>query len=250
MWEVYDDLIAAIPSELQVDETICGTHWTMARCGDNVGLAMNLPQSSGRPRTLPFSCEGMRLRDLAEYSKSWNFDEAALGLAAINAFFNSPSPGAAAATAINIGDNDSFTHWRERARGKKVAVIGHFPYLERKIGDETAALVILEKRPSEGDYPDSACEYLLPQQDFVFATGVTLVNKTLPRLLELSCHCGVILSGPSVPLAPVLFEHGVIDLQGFIVTDIEKCKTAASEPCYKAGGLFHSGVGKRVSLTK
>ena len=33
------------------------------------------------------------------------------------------------------------------------------------------------------DFLDSACEYILPEQDFVFITGMTLTNKTLPRLL-------------------------------------------------------------------
>ena len=44
-------------------------------------------------------------------------------------------------------------------------------------------LSILERDPVLGDYPDSACEYILPEQDYVFITGMTLVNKTLPHLL-------------------------------------------------------------------
>ena len=36
------------------------------------------------------------------------------------------------------------------------------------------------------DMPDPACEYVLPQADFAFITGVTLENKTAPRLLELA----------------------------------------------------------------
>jgi uncharacterized protein (DUF4213/DUF364 family) len=197
-----------------------------------------------RPRTLPKNMTGMSLRSLAAFSKSWNFEEASLGIAAINAWWNAPEQ-KAAALSLNIGADDSFSFWRERVAGKRVAVIGHFPYLEKKIGD-VCELSILEKRPVEDDFPDSACEYLLPEQDYVFATGVTLINKTLPRLLELSRHCGIILAGPSVPLAPPLLKRGVIDLQGFVVTDAARCAEAVHGEWH--GGIFDTG--RRVSLTE
>jgi uncharacterized protein (DUF4213/DUF364 family) len=243
VWELYDELIEAIPAEQCVDEAITGKYWTFVRTGGGgAGLAMTLDKPV-RPRTLTKNMAGMSLRELAVFSKSWNFEEAALGIAAINAWWNSPEQKTAACS-LNIGDDDSFSFWRERVTGKKVAVIGHFPYLENKIGD-VCELSILEKRPVEGDFPDSACEYLLPVQDYVFATGVTLINKTLPRLLELSRHCGIILAGPSVPLAPPLLRRGVIDLQGFVILDTARCAAAVL-------GEGHSGIfdtGRRVSLT-
>jgi uncharacterized protein (DUF4213/DUF364 family) len=246
VWELYDELIEAIPAELCLDEAVTGKYWTFVRAGGVAGgggLAMTLDKPT-RPRTLTRRADGMSLRSLAAFSKSWNFEEAALGVAAINAWWNAPRQ-KAAASSLNIGDDDSFSFWRERVAGKKVAVIGHFPYLESKIGD-VCELSILEKRPVEGDFPDSACEYLLPEQDYVFATGVTLINKTLPRLIELSRHCGIILAGPSVPLAPPLLKRGVIDLQGFIITDAVRCASAVT-------GEGHSGIfdtGRRVSLTE
>jgi uncharacterized protein (DUF4213/DUF364 family) len=216
----------------------------MVRSGAGVGLAMTLPIES-RPRTLPDSCAGMGLRDLAKAAKSWNFADAALGVAAINAYRNSPErPWVAAA--LDRGEViGAFEVWRERTAGKKAAVIGHFPHLERTLGD-ICELVILEKKPLTGDYPDSACEFLLPFPDFVFATGVTLINKTFPRILELSQNCGLILAGPTVPLAPFLFDHGVLDLQGFVVTNPALCRAviAGEEPT-----LTIFDTGKRVSLT-
>jgi uncharacterized protein (DUF4213/DUF364 family) len=244
VWELYDELIEAIPAEQCVDEALTGKYWTFVRAsGGGAGLAMTLDKPA-RPRTLAENMTGMGLRELAAFSKSWNFEEASLGIAAINAWWNAPER-KPAASSLNIGDDDSFSFWRERVVGKKVAVIGHFPYLENKIGD-VCELSILEKRPVEGDFPDSACEYLLPEQDYVFATGVTLINKTLPRLLELSRHCGIILAGPSVPLAPPLFRRGVIDLQGFVILDAARCAAAVL-------GEGHSGIfdtGGRVSLTE
>jgi uncharacterized protein (DUF4213/DUF364 family) len=244
MWTIYDELIEEIPPECVVDEAVRGNHWTMVRSGKGVGLAMTLRDES-RPRTLPDLCAGMPLRDLASAAKFWNFTDAALGVAAINAYRNSPERPPVQA-ALDRGEViGAFEVWRNRAAGKKAAVIGHFPNLEQTLGD-VCELYVLEKKPLPGDYPDSACEYLLPLMDFVFATGVTLINKTFPRLLALSQKCGLILVGPTVPLAPLLFDHGVRDLQGFVVTDPDLCHAiiAGKEP---EKVIFDTG--KRVSLT-
>jgi uncharacterized protein (DUF4213/DUF364 family) len=216
MWTLYDVLINGIPLECRVDEAVTGAHWTMVRSGANVGIAMSMGAPT-RPQTLPECCEGMALRELAKAAKSWNFKEAALGMAAINAFWNSPG---CFDTACDLGKEgrNGFDVWRKHVDGKKVAVIGHFKNLEKSLG-EVCELSILEKRPQHGDYPDSACEFILPLQDFVFATGVTLINKTLPRLLKISTRAEFILVGPSVPLCPGLFSFGVRDLQGFTVTE-------------------------------
>ena len=60
--------------------------------------------------------------------------------------------------------------------------MGHFPLVEKQLGRK-CSLSILEREPEGADFLDSACEYILPEQDFVFITGMTLTNKTLPRLL-------------------------------------------------------------------
>jgi uncharacterized protein (DUF4213/DUF364 family) len=185
----------------------------------------------------------MALAELAEAVKSWNFGEASLGMAAINAYWNSPEHDSVV-YALERGDTQAFTAWRDRVAGKKVAVIGHFYLLEETLG-KICDLSILEKRPRPGDFPDSACEFLLPFQDFVFATGVTLTNKTLPRLLELSRDTGVILTGPSVPLAPPLFDWGILDLQGFVVTDPGLCRAVVSG---KNRDALIFDAGQRVSL--
>jgi uncharacterized protein (DUF4213/DUF364 family) len=246
MWALYDALIEEIPPDLRVDEALPGEHWTMVRSGDRVGLAMTLHEKT-RPDTLvpgdAAFCEGMSLAELAAAVKSWNFDEASLGMAAINAYWNSPEHDSVI-QAMERGDTEAFRAWRDRVTGKKVAVIGHFYLLEQTLG-EVCDLSILEKRPRPGDFPDSACEFLIPLQDFVFATGVTFTNKTLPRLLELAGDRGIILTGPSVPLAPLLFDWGALDLQGFVVTDPGLCRAVVSGENREA---LIFDAGRRVSL--
>lgn len=73
----------------------------------------------------------------------------------------------------------------------------------------------------------------MPRQDVVFITGVTMINKTLPRLLELSKGAFVVLVGPSTPLAPFLFDYGVDVLSGTVVVDDAVWRVAAE------GGTRH-----------
>jgi uncharacterized protein (DUF4213/DUF364 family) len=256
-WALYDALIDPIPPDLKTDEAISGAHWTYVRSGDRAGLAMNLAHvhnTETRPRLLPESRQaitgmpgitGMPLRELAAAAKSWNFAEAGLGVAAINAFWNSTEHEPVARSMAGDGSS-SFTAWRDRVWGKKVAVIGHFMLLEKTLG-EVCDLSILEKRPGPGDYPDSACEYILNDQDFVFATGVTVINKTLPRLLELSRRQGLILAGPTVPLSPLLFGFGVRDLQGLVIQDPDLCREVVRG---KTGCASIFDTGKRVSIVR
>jgi uncharacterized protein (DUF4213/DUF364 family) len=218
----------------------------MIRSGQGVGLAMNIvrrPDQDGRPRSLPSAIEGLPLREIAKAAKSWNFAESSLGVAAINAYWNSPEH-PAVAQALEYGDHSAFEIYRSLVVGKKAAVIGHFKDLEKTLED-VCELSILEKRLQKGDYPDSSCEFLLPFQDFVFATGVTFINKTLPRLLEIAAGIEFILVGPSVPLCPALFDFGVQDLQGFAVTDPDLLRDIVAG---KRPDMEIFDAGKRISL--
>ena len=82
-------------------------------------------------------------------------------------------------------------------------------------------VVILEREPKPGDYPDSACEYLLPDCEVVLITGSASVNKTMPRLLELAKNARIVLTGPTVPLCPRLLDLGIQRLNGSVVLDGE-----------------------------
>jgi uncharacterized protein (DUF4213/DUF364 family) len=181
------------------------------------------------PPALEGGYRGMSLKQLAAAAKSWNFIEAGYGVAAINAYYNHPKRAAALGIDLSCPSraNEAFQKYRGEIAGKKAAVVGHFPFLEKLLGP-VCELSILERKPQSGDYPDPACEYLLPEQDYVFITGSTLVNKTMPRLLQL-CPKHTVLVGPSVPLAPALFDFGADDLSGFVVLDPAQCLQAIQE---------------------
>ena len=79
---------------------------------------------------------------------------------------------------------------------------------------------MLEQHPAEGDYPADAAINLIPQADVVAITSTALINRTLDGLLAL-CRpeALVMMLGPSTPLSPVLFNHGVSIISGSRVID-------------------------------
>lgn len=238
MWEIYDALIASVPEDSVVTACLAGVSWFLVR-SQGVGVAMR-PREGAEVVPHAGNLAGMKTRELAAGIKSWNLYEAAMGLAAINSVVNAPDR-----VRRNCGPlldetstGDVFTRLLDELRGKRVAVIGHFYNLERVAA--VCNLSILERRPEPGDFPDPACEYILPHQDVVIMTATTLINKTMPRLLELSRGARVVVAGPSTPLTPILLDYGIEILGGLIVEDQDRVWKTVGE-----GGrheLFSSGA--------
>ena len=219
-WGLYDHLISLIPDDLVAEDVLIGIHWTLVRSA-GVGVSMTSPEG---PHSLPGAgrFKGRRLKELAPLIKSWHPYEAALGLAAINAYMNAPATIARhwKADPETQPNQSIFLYMKPQLAGKKVAVVGHFPHLNEL--EPVCRLSILDRNPMDGDFPDPACEYILEDQDYLFITGVTIINKTLTRLVELGRHARIVLVGPSVPLAPCWFSRGIASLAGTMVTDAGK----------------------------
>ncbi len=229
MWTLYDELI-----EQAADDTVAevqqGESWTMVKTKKgHLGVAAAMTSRTEK-KVDPAMFVGLSIREAAAFMKSWDFEKASVGVAALNAVINDPEK-------HPVCENpDAFLRYKDKCIGKKVAVIGHFQYLEKRL-QGLCDLYVLERRPSEGDYPDPACEYLLPEMDVVFITGCTLTNKTMPRLLELSKNAFTILTGPSTVMSEVMFRHGADALCGFCVADEAVCLDAIRESV----SVFQSG---------
>ncbi len=243
-WEIYDRLIAGIPASLQVEEYFVGHIWTVVKAGGSCGVALTVRQRAGKKHP-PVPVAGRPLREAAQLVKSWDFIEASIGMAAINAYYNAPER----IRGLGLLEEDeskegrtkenAFTIFGPEIAGRKAAVIGHFPNIEKTLAP-ICDLSVLEREPRAGDYPDSACEYILEEQEFVFITGMTFTNKTLPRLLELiRPEAQVCLVGPSVPLSDILFSYGVTCLSGFSAEEGEALREAIRRG--ERRGLFRGG---------
>jgi uncharacterized protein (DUF4213/DUF364 family) len=117
----------------------------------------------------------------------------------------------------------------EQGRGHSVAIVGHFPFVER-VRASAATCWILELNPGPGDLPAESAAEVLPQADVVAITGMSLVNGTFDGLMA-ACRpdAYVLLLGATAPLSPVLFDTGVNAISGTILTDIPAAPAAISQ---------------------
>ena len=126
-------------------------------------------------------------------------------------------------------------------RGQRIGVVGHLN-MPKSIREEASQVWILERNPRPGDYPDSACDDLLPRCDTVIITASALVNKTLPRRLELCANAYTILTGPTCPMCPELLNMGLDRLSGLVITNRpgmkEKITVNLPGPPYPLGQPF------------
>lgn len=86
----------------------------------------------------------------------------------------------------------------------------------------------------------------MPEADFAFITGVTLENKTAPRLLKLAREAFVTMVGPSVVMAQPLFDAGVDMAAGSIVMDPDLARHAVKS----GGGMPFGSALQMVAITK
>ena len=257
-WALYDRLIADVPEDVLVRDLCLGTHWSYVEADCGMGVAFTTTR--GAQRTDKSDWRGRPLRELAELAKSWCFEEATLGVAALNAWYSRPELvvplGAQVEEPVELPDGsirrtDAFEMVRPQVEAagpqSSVVVIGHFPHVDRV--QEYAQLTVLERACTGPlDTPDPACEYVLPEADFVFMTGVTLINKTAPRLLTLASGAGAFTTmvGPSAVMAPVLLESGVDFLAGSMVADPEKAAFAVKT----GAGQFFGEALQMVALRR
>ncbi|WP_347987935.1 DUF364 domain-containing protein [Methylomonas sp. AM2-LC] len=244
---LYELLLDYCSAEAVIDNIIIGLVWTLCQRRDcsSAGLAMSPGLTT---RTLPWS--GTLLDkpviDLAAWILEWEPYKATVAMAVINSCINSrPLPESLVLDSHAEFPNLAvFDHFLPQLQGKKVVVIGRYPGIERY--EQYMQLNILERQPNACDLPDSACEFLLPQADWVFLTASTIPNKTFPRLAELSQNAKTVLMGPTVPWLPQLHEFGIDYLAGVEVYDIKSLQQTIAQ----GGGVRIFGHGLRYRIAE
>ena len=115
--------------------------------------------------------------------------------------------------------------------GKTVGVVGHLKEMVRRNRNAAKKMYVFELDPKdEMDLPAELEDELLPECDIVVITGSSLVNGTLPHILELCPGAYKILTGPSVPQCEGLLDFGIDRLAGLCVTDIPAAREYLSAP--------------------
>jgi hypothetical protein len=179
------------------------------------------------------SLAGRSALELARLAHSDRSLEAGIGLAAINSLLDVDE---SRCVERNAGDL-----LVERGRGKRVALIGHFPFVPA-LREAAEHLWVLELRPRADDAGAEQADAIVPQADVVAITGSAFINHSLEGLLDLSRpDAFIVVLGPTTPLSPVLFDYGVDVISGTRVIDPELALRSASE-----GATFRQIQGIRL----
>ncbi|MBW2065094.1 MAG: DUF364 domain-containing protein [Deltaproteobacteria bacterium] len=233
--KVLDDLISTLDFNAPVKDIRQGVFHTgvLTRY---CGLAATLPRDALKQEGPLVKEPGFLLdktpRDLAQMAYSESILEAAIGMATINSLLEVDLD---SCTELNAADLIL-----QKGEGKKVAIVGHFPFLPR-IREKADALWVIEKNPREGDFKEADADSLIPKADVVAITGTSLTNHTLEHLLELcDPNAYVVMLGDTVPLSPVLFDCGVHALSGTRVVDADLALR-----CVSQGANFRQIKGTR-----
>ena len=191
----------------------------------NCGLAATLPRDALRQEQPSVREPGRLLEksalELLRMSYSDNILEAAIGMAVINSMLEVNDKQCRELNASQL--------IAEKGKGKKVAIIGHFPFIPR-LREVAKQLWVIEKNPREGDLAEAESENLIPQADVVGITGTAFTNHTIEKLLTL-CRpeAYVVIVGDTAPLSPVLFDHGIDAVSGTKVTDPQLALNCVSQ---------------------
>jgi uncharacterized protein len=208
-----DELIASLPDDAPVRSVLVGAHWVVV-CSRYCGMASALHDD--HPHGTLSVREAGRLhlksaKELAQLIHSESALEASIGMAAINSLLEVDE---SAAVEVNAADVLA-----ERGRGKNVALVGHFPFIPQ-LRQSVGQLWVIEKRPTEGEYPAEAAPELLARAEVVAITGTAFINRTMDDMLG---YCRpeatVMVLGPSTPLSALLYDYGVDILSGTRVVD-------------------------------
>jgi uncharacterized protein (DUF4213/DUF364 family) len=203
--KIIEAILATLNTEARVREIRQGPFQT-AVLTRNCGLA-STPHYEGSHHhgTPPVSEPGVLLekdaRTLAHLAESQSLYEAAIGMATLNSLIDTDETGC---VRLNAGDLIA-----EKGRGKRVAIVGHFPFTS-KLREAVSELWVIEKNPREGDFTEDQAENLIPKANVVGITGTAFTNHTIEHLLELcDPNAYVVVLGGTAPLSPVLFDYGV-----------------------------------------
>ena len=244
---IFDQLLSSIPDGRLISVNV-GLYWTAVVVEVNgetcCGLAATMGDDNHHYTNEPSIPRAghlaeLAVHDLAAFVHSASLPEVSIGLATINALLP------------HLKDRWVDIHAEEliarHGADKSVAMVGHFPFVER-LRPRVGTLWVLEQNPHDGDLPAEAAPEIIPQADVIAITATTLLNHTFDDLISLRRSDALtLLMGPTTPLSPVLFDFGVSIISGAVVDDIDSALRGVMQ-----GANFHQlhRMGVRlVSMT-
>jgi uncharacterized protein (DUF4213/DUF364 family) len=214
MMKILDDLISLLNLEAIVKDIRQGVFHTGVLTV-NCGLAASLPRDALRQKPPLVKEPGLLLEksvlELAQMAHSESILEAAIGMATVNSLLEIDLE--------KCRDLNAYDLIAEKGNGKRIAIVGHFPFVP-KLRETAKDLWVIEKNPQKGDFAEAEAENFIPKADIVGITGTTFTNHTLDHVLKL-CQpkAYVVVLGDTAPLSSILFDYGIDAVAGTKVVD-------------------------------
>ena len=241
--DVLKDILSSIQVDYKVSEVRTCVYWTAAtsfRCGLASTMAASILPSEEHQVESAGNLLPTGAKALAKLSISPRILEVSIGIAAINSMLPIDES--------SCVDLNAEAEIRALGAGKRIAIIGHFPFV-KGLSSEAKELWVFELpgRGRAGDLTGSEIETLLPQAEVVAVSSTTLINHTLGGILDLIAPDAYkMILGPSTPLSPVLFDYGFDAISGSIVTDRDRVLN-----CLSQGANFRQVKGvRKVTLRR
>ena len=236
--KILDDLLITLKQGDIIKDIRQGPFQTAVLTG-NCGLAATLysEHQNDIPVKEAGALIGKEALEIVQLAYSLSLFEAAIGMATVNSLLEIDQ-----GHCVSLNASDLLA---EKGKSKKVALIGHFPFVP-KLRQVAGELWVIEQRPQLGDVTEEEAESLVPQADVVGITGTAFTNHTIEHLLSL-CRpeAYVIVLGATAPLSPALFDWGVNAISGTKVVNPE-----ATLRCVSQGATFRQIKGIRLITMK
>lgn len=246
-------------NELAIERAVFGLFFTGVKLSDGQGglcftPVKEMPQavccpSSARAMPLSGRLTKRSIEETLADLESNNILRKTLAIATLNALSAScwTSGEAKRAGYILELDKNTFDEVEIPTEGKTVVVGALVPILKRLIKDDADFIVLeMDKRTLKGvelDHyaPPEDAHLYIPEADLVVITGVTVLNDTLPNLLQLAKpDAQVVVTGPTASMLPdAFFKRGVTMMGGVLVT-----KPNEVLDCISEGGSGYHFFGK------
>jgi len=196
-----------------VSNIIMTPYWTLVTSGAP-GIASTLGYQPECGAALKDTILRSRTPALLDLAFSDDLAEASVGVATLNSIVSRyTEPGKTKRGML------------PRARDKKVAVVGKFPFIDR-LKELAGEVWTISSDLGGGEYPEEKAASILHVADISIIAGSAIVNRSLERYLKWAEPSYTIVFGPSTPLSPILFKYGADQLGGIKITNEGRVATA------------------------
>ena len=217
-------LAQSVPAGHRVDKVLVGFNWVLVRSGMLCGIVRSPSRDTEGARSIrpPEGFAGRELADLAQSLTSTDPLARSLGLAAVNCYWNRVEP--LSETIPLIAERGGLAGIE--APGEGALIVGGFRGALKRLPNAQ----VIEREPKPGDIPVALASKAYISARTLSITAQTLMNGSLTPILHASRMVPFRhLLGPSCPLCPALFDHGVDELFGAIIQDADAAERFIEE---------------------